>query len=124
MPFFLRPSYCLSFLTLGPWSLAMVHLRTRCPLADTRGEQEKTRTLVAVETARLLISCADRPGIVAAVAGFLAERRANIVALDQHSTGGDEGEFFARVEFEPRGDDLDEAAFGRSFSPVARRFAM
>jgi len=77
-----------------------------------------------VQTARLLISCADRPGIVAAVAGFLAERSANIVALDQHSTGGDDGEFFARVEFVPQADDLDEAAFGRSFGPVAERFGM
>src|SRR5438445_240298 len=26
MPFFRSPSYCLSFLTLGPWSLAMTNL--------------------------------------------------------------------------------------------------
>ena len=77
-----------------------------------------------MQTARLLISCADRPGIVAAVAGFLAERQANIVALDQHSTGGSSGEFFARVEFDPQAGDLDEAAFARSFSPVAERFGM
>ena len=25
IPFFLRPSYCLSFFTLGPWSFAMTH---------------------------------------------------------------------------------------------------
>jgi formyltetrahydrofolate deformylase len=73
-----------------------------------------------VETARLLISCADRPGIVAAVAGFLAERRANIVALDQHSTGGTAPEFFARIEFVPEGGDFDETAF----VPLAERFGM
>ena len=73
-----------------------------------------------MKTARLLISCEDRPGIVAAVAGFLAERGANIVALDQHSTGGRDGEFFARVEFEPGDGDLDEA----SFAPIAERFGM
>src|SRR5689334_2276739 len=28
MPFLRRPSYCLSFLTLGPWSLAMEYLRS------------------------------------------------------------------------------------------------
>ena len=74
-----------------------------------------------METARLLISCPDRPGIVATVAGFLAERGANIVALDQHSTGGaDGGEFFMRLEFDPQGGGFDEAAFG----PIAERFAM
>jgi formyltetrahydrofolate deformylase len=77
-----------------------------------------------VQTARLLISCADRPGIVAAVAGFLAERSANIVALDQHSTGGPDGEFFMRLEFDPQAGDLDEAAFGRAFASVADRFGM
>jgi formyltetrahydrofolate deformylase len=78
-----------------------------------------------VETARLLISCPDRPGIVATVAGFLAERGANIVALDQHSTGGaaggaGAGEFFMRLEFDPQGSGFDEAAF----EPIADRFAM
>jgi formyltetrahydrofolate deformylase len=78
-----------------------------------------------VDTARLLISCPDQPGIVAAVAGFLAQRGANIVALDQHSTGGPGGgEFFMRLEFEPQADDLDEAAFSRSFEPAAQQFRM
>jgi formyltetrahydrofolate deformylase len=72
-----------------------------------------------------LISCADRPGIVASVAGFLAERGANIVALDQHSTGpAAGGEFFMRLAFTPRAGDLDEAAFGAAFSEVAERFEM
>jgi formyltetrahydrofolate deformylase len=72
-----------------------------------------------------LISCADRPGIVASVAGFLAGRGANIVALDQHSTGpAAGGEFFMRLEFTPQAGDLDEAAFGAAFSEVAARFEM
>ena len=36
--------------------------------------------------ARLLVSCPDRHGIVAAVSGFLAEADANILSADQHST--------------------------------------
>ncbi len=36
--------------------------------------------------ARLLISCPDQTGIVAAVTGFLHARGANIVTLDQYST--------------------------------------
>ena len=37
-------------------------------------------------TARLLVSCPDRHGIVSAVSGFLAESDANILSADQHST--------------------------------------
>ena len=49
---------------------------------------------------RLLVSCPDRPGIVAAVSGFLAENGANIVHADQHTTHADR-RFFLRVEFDP-----------------------
>ena len=49
--------------------------------------------------ARLLISCEDRPGIVAAVSGFLSANGLNIVDLDQHSTDPEGGRFFMRLEF-------------------------
>jgi formyltetrahydrofolate deformylase len=48
---------------------------------------------------RLLISCRDRPGIVAAVSRFLYEQGANIVHSDQHSTDPVDGHFFMRMEF-------------------------
>ena len=50
-------------------------------------------------TARLLIGCADRPGIVAAVSGFLFEQGANIVSSQQYSTDPIGGRFFLRTEF-------------------------
>jgi formyltetrahydrofolate deformylase len=50
-------------------------------------------------TARLLIACPDRPGIVAAVSGFLFERGANIVSSHQYSTDPSGGRFFLRTEF-------------------------
>lgn len=50
--------------------------------------------------ARLVITCDDRPGIVAAVTRFLFEREANITELDQHSTDASGGRFFMRVEFQ------------------------
>jgi formyltetrahydrofolate deformylase len=53
----------------------------------------------APSTIRLLISCADRPGIVAAVSQFLFEYGANIVRSDQYSTDPEGGTFFMRVEF-------------------------
>jgi formyltetrahydrofolate deformylase len=48
---------------------------------------------------RLLVSCADRHGIVAAVSGVLAETGANIIASDQYSTDPEGGNFFLRMEF-------------------------
>ena len=49
-------------------------------------------------TARLLIGCADQPGIVAAVSGFLLEQGANIVSSHQYSTDPTGGRFFMRVD--------------------------
>ncbi len=47
--------------------------------------------------ARLLVSCADGPGIVAAVSSFLAGRGANILSSDQHTTDPSGGRFFMRM---------------------------
>ncbi len=74
---------------------------------------------------RLLIRCTDRPGIVAAVSGFLAEQGANIISLDQHSTAISGGTFFQRLEFHlpglPARRDALEAEFGER---VARPMGM
>jgi formyltetrahydrofolate deformylase len=75
-------------------------------------------------TARLLIGCADRPGIVAAVSGFLFERGANIVSSHQYSSDPTGGRFFLRIEFflEP---ELDRNRLQASFeADVAGRFDM
>ncbi|HEU0249933.1 MAG TPA: formyltetrahydrofolate deformylase [Solirubrobacteraceae bacterium] len=50
-------------------------------------------------SARLLIDCADRPGIVAAVSGFLFEQGANIVSSHQYSSDATGGRFYMRTEF-------------------------
>lgn len=73
---------------------------------------------------RLLISCPDKPGIVANVARALFEHGANIVHSDQHSTDPSGGLFFMRVEFELPG--LAEALpqLHRAFAPVAEEFSM
>ena len=72
---------------------------------------------------RLLITCPDRHGIVAAVAGFLADSGANIICSDQHSTDPEGGEFFMRMEFNLEHGDL--GALGRAFAQeVAERLDM
>ena len=48
---------------------------------------------------RLLIACPDRPGIVAAVSGFLFDAGANILESQQHSTDPSGGTFYLLVEF-------------------------
>jgi formyltetrahydrofolate deformylase len=72
--------------------------------------------------ARLLISCPDRHGIVAAVSGFLADRGANIVSSAQYSTDPEGGAFFMRMSFAIEGIDDD---FAKAFAEqVAERFSM
>jgi formyltetrahydrofolate deformylase len=74
-------------------------------------------------TMRLLVSCPDRPGIVAAVSRFLYESGANIVRSDQYSTDPSGGAFFLRMEFALAQEQRAEFAerFGLS---VADRFDM
>src|SRR3954452_15481209 len=75
--------------------------------------------------ARLLISCPDRRGIVAAVSRFLFEHGANILDADQHSTDPAGGTFFMRMEFHLDGLDLGRPELEQAFaSTVAQPFAM
>ena len=52
-----------------------------------------------MSSARLLITCPDRPGIVSAVSAFLFRAGANIVDSAQHSTDPVGGTFCMRMEF-------------------------
>ena len=74
---------------------------------------------------RLLIACADRPGIVAAVSSFLARHGANIIALDQHSTDPEDGRFFQRGVFHLAGLRAAHDALATAFAEdVADDFGM
>jgi formyltetrahydrofolate deformylase len=55
--------------------------------------------MTTANTARLLITCEDKPGIVQAVSSFLYHQGANITALDQYATEAQGGRYFMRVEF-------------------------
>ncbi len=76
------------------------------------------------DVGRLLISCPDRPGIVAAVSRFLYESGANIIESQQYSTDPFGGTFFILVEFHLSGlasrvDDL-----GSAFTALSDEFSM
>ncbi len=73
---------------------------------------------------RLLISCPDGPGIVAAVSTFLAGRGANILSSDQYTTDPKGGRFFMRMEFELAAGDAGERLEHDFGTEVARRFEM
>ncbi len=76
-------------------------------------------------TARLLISCPDRPGIVSAVTGFIFSHNANINDLDQHSTDPEGGQLFMRVEFQTPYLNVTREAFENAFQKVvADRYEM
>jgi len=76
------------------------------------------------DTARLLIACDDQPGIVAAVAGVLAEHGANIISLDQHSTDAEGGRFFQRTVIHLEGLAAARPALEADVAAVAERFGM
>jgi len=73
----------------------------------------------------LLIRCADRPGIVAAVSTFLFRHGANVVDLDQHSTEELPGTYFMRLEFQTEGLDAPLDRLGQIFgAEVGDRMGM
>ncbi len=75
--------------------------------------------------ARLLISCPDQHGLVAAVSTFLAQRDANVTDAQQHATAAEGGTFFMRMEFAIEGlpEKLDTLRTDFD-ATIARRFSM
>lgn len=73
--------------------------------------------------ATLLISCADRRGIVAGLAQVLTGHGANILDSDQH-TDREAGQFFQRIVFDASEMTSDTETLKRAISEVAARFDM
>ncbi|MFD1175223.1 formyltetrahydrofolate deformylase [Paenibacillus puldeungensis] len=74
--------------------------------------------------ARMLISCPDGPGIVAAVSRFLHEHGANIVQSDQYTMDPEGGMFFMRIEFDLEELDTHLASLKADFADIADKFEM
>ncbi len=94
------------------------------PAAPRRRRARRPPEAAFANTGRLLISCPDGPGIVAAVSRFLFEHGANLTDSQQHTTDPTGGTFFMRVEFElpeleRQGPELEAA-----FATLAARFQM
>ncbi|QPA32529.1 formyltetrahydrofolate deformylase [Thermaerobacillus caldiproteolyticus] len=74
--------------------------------------------------ARLVISCPDKPGIVAAVTSFLYEQGANIVESSQYSTDPEGGTFFLRIEFDCPNIAERKQEIENGFTSIAQSFQM
>ena len=71
--------------------------------------------MTATDTAILLVHCADRQGLVAAVTSAIHRWRGNIIDLDQH-VDAERGVFFMRVEWDLSGFELALGEFEREFA--------
>jgi formyltetrahydrofolate deformylase len=74
-------------------------------------------------SAILLISCPDRPGLVAAITQFLSEHDGNILDLDQH-VDMEENVFFARIEWDLARFTIPRDQIWERFDVLAQRFRM
>lgn len=87
----------------------------------TKAQQKRVRH---ENRARMLISCPDRPGIVAAVSQFLYQHGANIVQSDQYTMDPDGGMFFIRIEFDLDGLAARLPQLEKEFAATADAFGM
>jgi formyltetrahydrofolate deformylase len=74
-------------------------------------------------SAVLLLSCPDRKGVVAGVAGFIYQHGGNILHADEHGDR-DSNTFLMRVQFDPAELDIPLSDFSWHFSEIAKQFEM
>lgn len=72
---------------------------------------------------RLIISCPDRPGIIADVSGFVSGHGGNIVEANQYHDPSTKM-FFMRYVIDSVGLRMDAEGFRQNFLPIAERYAM
>ncbi len=80
-------------------------------------------TMAREQLITLLVSCADRRGIVAGLAQLLAGHGVNIVDSDQHSDR-EEGQFFQRIRCDLAEMTTDRGTLTRALDEVSDRFSM
>ncbi len=72
-------------------------------------------------TATLLLSCADRKGLVSRISHFIFERGGNIIDLSEHVDTG-ERQFFLRVAWDMGGFSIAPDDLADAFAPLAKEF--
>lgn len=76
------------------------------------------------ERVRILISCQDQPGIVAAVSQALFQNGGNIVQSDQHTTDPIGGLFFMRIEADIQDFATNRSIITHEIEDLAQRFSI
>lgn len=94
-----------------------------CAMASVPSTSAAVRAAAPAARRVLTLSCSDAVGIVHAVSGFLAGRRANIVDSAQFSDTEAEL-FFMRLAVDVADPDESVATLHDAFAEVAGRFAM
>lgn len=69
----------------------------------------------------LLLSCADRPGLVSRISHFIYERGGNILDLDEH-VDPVEKTFFIRVSWSTENFSIPPSELVEAFMPLAKEF--
>jgi formyltetrahydrofolate deformylase len=88
-------------------------------MRNVRDLGDPERVLAVSYNLRLLISCPDKKGLIAAISSFIAMHDGNILSADQYVS--DSGTFFMRLEIEGEGFGLGRDEFAGAFAPLARR---
>ena len=72
-----------------------------------------------IPTATLLVSCPDRPGLVAKIANFIYANGGNIIHADQH-TDFTTNLFLTRIEWQLEGFNLPREVISTAFAAIAK----
>ena len=72
---------------------------------------------------RLIVSCPDEVGIVAAVSDFIAKHKGSLMESSHH-TDVIEGWFYMRLEISQELMGIDVEEFQKQFEPIAKKFSM
>ena len=73
------------------------------------------------QTAKLLVSCNDRKGLVARISDFIYRNGGNILDFDHH-TDLEAGIFLARIEWELKDFQIPSSQIAAAFSSLASDF--
>jgi formyltetrahydrofolate deformylase len=74
-------------------------------------------------SAILVVQCPDQKGLDAAITEFIYRHGGNILRFELHQTETDRF-YFARIEWDLAGFDLEVKEFPAQFASIARKFAM
>ncbi|TVR20479.1 MAG: formyltetrahydrofolate deformylase [Anaerolineaceae bacterium] len=75
------------------------------------------------KSAVLLVSCPDRPGLVASITDFIFRRKGNILHLDQH-VDSEQDVFFMRVAWDLAHFETPPERIAAAFAPIAEQYNM